>query len=114
MGSQQGKESGAAAKKSRGGMWAAAVLAGVLLAVGLYWGAGRGDAQGRSFQVNGGETRPVLDASQFGTAGATLAYTAAKRYPELLNKVYCYCGCDRPPINHKSLLSCFATPHGST
>jgi hypothetical protein len=93
---------------------AAALITASLAAVGVYVSAGRGTPPGRSFRVQGGETRPVLDPNQFGSRGAYLAYSAAQRYPQLLDKVYCYCYCDCPPIGHKSLLSCFAGTHGST
>lgn len=111
-------ESGAAANRrgsGRGKHWLAATLVVVAIAAsGVYLTAGRGTSPGRSFQVQGGETKPVLDPNQFGTSGAYLAYTAAKRHPEMLDKVFCYCGCDRPPVFHKSLLSCFTDFHGST
>lgn len=65
-----------------------------------------------SFTVKGGETRPVLDPSLF-TGMTRAAYAAAKAYPEVLDQVYCYCYCDDPPFNHKSLLSCFVDNHGA-
>ncbi|RMG02012.1 MAG: hypothetical protein D6726_08405 [Nitrospirae bacterium] len=65
-----------------------------------------------SFTVQGGETRPVLDPSQF-TGMVRAAYAAAKAYPQVLDQVYCYCYCDDPPFNHKSLLSCFVETHGA-
>ncbi len=68
--------------------------------------------KGKSFNVQGGETRPVIDPSLF--AGMTRsAYAAAKKYPEVMDQVYCYCYCDNPPFNHKSLLSCFTDRHGA-
>jgi nicotinamide riboside transporter PnuC len=69
-------------------------------------------AKGKSFSVNGEETRPVLDPSMF-TGQARAAYAAAKKYPEVLNQVFCYCFCDAEPFNHKSLLSCFTGRHGA-
>lgn len=70
-----------------------------------------GSKKGKSFSVRGGETRPVLDPSLFpGMAGA--AYAAAKKYPEVMDQVFCYCKCDEPPFKHKSLLSCFTGNHG--
>jgi len=32
----------------------------------------------------------------------------------VMDQVFCYCGCDKSPFNHKSLLSCFTDSHGST
>jgi hypothetical protein len=73
---------------------------------------GSGEKKGKSFTVQGGETRPVLDPSMFrGTIRS--AYAAAKKYPEVLDQVYCYCYCDAPPFEHKSLLSCFVDKHGA-
>ncbi len=71
-----------------------------------------GIKKGKSFYVKGGETRPVLDPSLF-TGMAREAYATAQKYPEILDQVYCYCGCDNPPLNHKSLLSCFTDRHGA-
>ena len=67
---------------------------------------------GKSFNLTGKETRPVLNPSMF-TGQTRLAYAAAKRYPELLNEVYCYCFCDEPPFHHNTLLSCFTDKHGA-
>ena len=90
----------------------AAGAVGVVGAAYLWFGQARG-RHGRSFQVNGGEHKPVLDPLQFPDRGARLAYLAAQKHPEVLNQVYCYCGCDRPPFHHKSLLSCFTDFHGA-
>ncbi len=67
----------------------------------------------RSFLVKGGETRPIMDPDQF-TGMTKEAYAAAKEAPEILDKIYCYCYCDDPPFNHKSLLSCFVDYHGAS
>ncbi|MCK5552799.1 MAG: hypothetical protein KAJ09_06615, partial [Deltaproteobacteria bacterium] len=67
---------------------------------------GTGSKRGKSFSVQGGETRPVLPPSLFRGMART-AYAAAKKYPEVMDQVFCYCTCDEPPFNHKSLLSCF-------
>jgi hypothetical protein len=72
---------------------------------------GMGGRKGKSFSVQGGETRPVLDPSLF-TGKAREAYAAAKKYPDVMDQVFCYCKCEEPPVNHKSLLSCFTDNHG--
>ena len=91
----------------------AAVLVVILMmASGNNPFSGQETPKGKSFSVQGGETRPVLDASQF-QGYARAAYAAAARYPEVLDQVYCYCECDRPPTYHKSLLSCFTDRHGA-
>ena len=93
-------------------------IGGLILAVIIFFALsehisfiGIGSKKGKSFSVQGGETRPVLNPSFFkGMANA--AYAAAKKYPEVMDQVYCYCTCDEPPFNHKSLLSCFTDNHG--
>ncbi len=67
---------------------------------------------GKSFNLTGKETRPVLDPAMF-NGQIRLAYATAKKYPDLLNEVFCYCYCDQPPFKHKSLLSCFTDKHGA-
>ena len=68
--------------------------------------------KGKSFYVQGGETRSVLDPFLF-TGMTRAAYAAAEKYLEVLDQVFCYCTCDEPPFNHKSLLSCFTDIHGA-
>jgi len=70
------------------------------------------DKKGKSFSLQEGEIRSVLDPSLF-TGQVRAAYAAAKKYPEVLNEVFCYCFCDAPPFNHKTLLSCFTDKHGA-
>lgn len=72
----------------------------------------KGKEAGKSFNLKGKETRPVLDPAIF-TGKTFAAYTAAKKYPEIMNEVYCYCYCNEPPFHHKSLLSCFVDEHGA-
>ncbi len=67
---------------------------------------------GKSFNLPGKETKQVLDPARF-TGQARLAYAAAKKYPEFMDEVFCYCYCDQPPFNHMSLLSCFTDNHGA-
>ncbi len=99
-------------KKVKSWLWI--VIAVVIAAAGIVaFSMDRGvEAKGKSFYVKGGETRPVLDPSLF-TGMTRAAYAAAKKYPQILDKVYCYCYCDEPPFYHKSLLSCFVTDHGA-
>ncbi len=67
---------------------------------------------GKSFNLPGKETRPVLDPAIF-TGQTRAAYAAAQKYPEVLNEVFCYCYCHEPPFHHKTLLSCFVEKHGA-
>ena len=91
---------------------AIAVAAVVLLVSGNILFNGSGDKKGKSFDLRGSETRPVLEPSLF-TGQVRAAYTAAKKYPEIMNQVFCYCFCDAPPFNHKTLLSCFTDRHAA-
>ena len=70
------------------------------------------EEKGKSFNLEGKETRPVLDPAMF-TGMTRLAYEAAEQYPDALNEVFCYCYCNEPPFKHKSLLSCFVDKHGA-
>lgn len=67
---------------------------------------------GKSFQLKGKETRPVLDPAMF-TGQTRAAYAAAQKYPDVMNEVFCYCYCDQPPFHHTTLLSCFTEQHGA-
>lgn len=93
------------------------VLVGGIILVAIAFFALRGHVpfigskKGKSFSVQGGETRPVLNPLLF-TGLTREAYAAAKKYPEVMDQVFCYCKCDEPPFNHKSLLSCFTDNHG--
>ncbi len=67
---------------------------------------------GKSFNLKGKETRPLLDPALF-TGQTRRAYEVAHNYSEYLDEVFCYCYCDRDPFNHFTLLSCFADRHGA-
>jgi hypothetical protein len=71
------------------------------------------EGKGKSFQVQGGEKRPVLNPYRFSDPRVQFNYAAAQKHPQVLDKLYCYCHCSRDPLNHKSLLSCYATTHGA-
>ena len=73
---------------------------------------GGGKETGKSFNLTGKETKPVIDPAMF-TGQTRLAYAAAKKYPDLMNEVYCYCYCDQAPFHHDALLSCFTDRHGA-
>ena len=98
----------------RGWSW---VALGVVL-VAVVWSGSQmlkpAAGEGRSFHVIGGETRPLLDPLTFPGRDSIRAYAAAAKHPQVMDQVFCYCGCDKPPFNHKSLLSCFTDSHGST
>ena len=90
---------------------ALAVIAVVFIARTFFTGPGPEAEKGKSFFA-GGETRPVLDPSMF-TGMTREAYAAAQKYPQVMDGVFCYCYCDQPPFNHKSLLSCFVDEHAA-
>ena len=112
--------SGAPRKPRRWPVWLA-VLAAVSVAAyvagapGLFGTGllGVGARHGRSFHHMGGERRPVMDPLLFTEASARHAYLAAQQNPEVLDQVWCYCGCDGPTLYHRSLLSCFSDYHGA-
>jgi hypothetical protein len=92
------------------------LLGALTLALGVFLpNGGMGNRHdGKSFHVKGGETKAVLDPMQFRGPGAMTAYVAAQNHRGVLDEVYCYCQCDRPPSFHRSLLSCFTDAHGSS
>ena len=62
------------------------------------------------------ETKPLLDPAQLGDEDAESrpAYAAAKKYPETIDKIHCYCGCEESPnLHHKSLLTCYTSLHAT-
>jgi hypothetical protein len=44
--------------------------------------------------------------------GTLEAYEAARRVPQVLDGLYCYCNCSKS-IGHRSLLTCFESNHAS-
>lgn len=54
--------------------------------------------------------KEVLDPSKF-FGLASFGYAAAKTCPEVMEKLFCYCGCDLTD-QHVSLLDCFTSVHG--
>ncbi len=114
MKKQKKGKKGTAQSSGKKGLWVAVIFGGIILAL-LFAGVdpfSKPQGKTKSFYVKGGETRPVLDPAQF-TGMTRAAYAAAKRYPQILDQVYCYCECDQPPFNHVSLLSCFVETHGA-
>lgn len=87
------------------------VAAALAISGNLPFGS-KGNETGKSFHLTGKETRPVLDPSMY-SGQVRMAYAAAEKYPAVFNEVYCYCFCDQPPFNHKTLLSCFVENHGA-
>jgi hypothetical protein len=57
------------------------------------------------------ETRPTLDPARF--VGRAAAAHRVARDPDVLDQLYCYCGCDKL-VGHRSLLSCYTDSHAAT
>lgn len=53
---------------------------------------------------------PVMDPS-LASGMAAVGYASAKAAPEVMAKLFCYCGCDMTD-NHSSLVDCFTGNHG--
>jgi hypothetical protein len=118
-------DNGQRASRSRPGVirfWWLALLAVMALsvAVALVW---RGEAPpaapaNYSSSPTAGptaarrETRPTLDPARF-VGKAAAAHRIAREIPDVLDQLYCYCGCDKHQ-GHKSLLSCYTDGHAAT
>ncbi|MGH9442465.1 MAG: PCYCGC motif-containing (lipo)protein [Thermoanaerobaculia bacterium] len=62
------------------------------------------------------ETKPLVDPAELADfdAESRPAYAAAKKYPETIDKIHCYCGCEESPnLHHKSLLTCYTSLHAT-
>lgn len=117
-------ENGQRASRSRSGVtryWWLALWAVIALsvAVALVW---RGEAPPAAPAISSSpaagpttarrETRPTLDPAQF-VGKAAAAHRVAGEIPDVLDQLYCYCGCDKHQ-GHKSLLSCYTDGHAAT
>ncbi len=58
------------------------------------------------------ETKPTIDPALLVGKAAT-AYRVAREIPDVLDQMYCYCGCDKS-VGHVSLLSCYTDSHAAT
>jgi hypothetical protein len=58
------------------------------------------------------ERRPTLDSARF-VGKAAVTHRIARDIPEVLDRLYCYCECDKS-LGHKSLLSCYTDGHAAT
>jgi Protein of unknown function with PCYCGC motif len=54
---------------------------------------------------------PVLDPTRF-FGGAAMGYASAKAAPQIMSKLFCYCGCDGTE-KHQHLIDCFTSDHGT-
>lgn len=53
---------------------------------------------------------PVMDPSM-ATGMAAIGYASAKAAPEVMAKLFCYCGCDQTD-SHSALIDCYTGIHG--
>src|SRR3990172_4736634 len=98
--------------RMRSGRFRYALIAVLLTCLGLSSCDSAKDtkaAPGLSATVAGGETRPTLSPANY-TGITADAYRAAQEIPQVLDKLYCYCDCEKH-FGHKSLLSCFVDEH---
>ena len=118
MGNQKGGPStgGGSAARSRS---RAPLIAGVLVVVavlglgGYWWGSGRSDGPVRGVKAAIPRVpRPATLSPVLFTGYAARGYQVAKEIPEVLERIMCYCGCDRNP-GHQNNLDCFADDHAA-
>ncbi len=125
-GAPRGKAARVQKKNSRSGL-IMAVIVGAMVAVGIYMLTSSRGEKGVTAENSGStsgvvkasdqpyklrETRPTLSPALF-VGRAAEAYRVAKKIPEVLDHLYCYCRCAEN-FGHKSLLSCYADKHAST
>jgi len=63
------------------------------------------------------ERRPILDPALFASASepdVQPAYEVARKYPDTLDRIHCFCECkESPHEHHKTLLTCFTDRHAA-
>jgi hypothetical protein len=63
------------------------------------------------------ERRPTLDPARFAKGfepEVAPAYEVARKYPETLDRLHCFCECQESPVfRHKTLLTCFTDEHAA-
>lgn len=75
--------------------------------------AGPEPASASASASTGGEAytgKPVMDPS-LAAGMAAVGYASAKAAPEVMAKLFCYCGCDMTD-SHSALIDCFTGQHG--
>ena len=94
-----------------------ALLIGLLLLLFIVWTrfpANAANGSQNNSDVSGyvrREKKPVVSPARY-VGQTAAAYSIAQAFPDVLDQLYCYCGCDRS-LGHKSLLSCFTDDHGA-
>jgi hypothetical protein len=63
------------------------------------------------------ERRPILDSLLFESASdrdVPRAYEAARRFPDIIDRLHCFCECkENEKERHKTLLTCFTSEHAA-
>jgi hypothetical protein len=88
------------------------VLVAALIAGALLWREAGPERTAPAAGTIRRETRPTLDPARF-VGKARLAHQVAREIPDVLDRLYCYCECDKH-LGHKSLLSCYTDGHAPT
>jgi len=90
------------------------LLAGALaLAVVYRFGVAPAQAQNHPDPRPGVTSAGMLSGSSFaGYPAVERIYDEARQIPQVLDGLYCHCGC-KEHEGHRSLLSCFQTAHGA-
>lgn len=84
-----------------------ATQAGAASADSSGWKVGMLRADGLRIVVSGrDDASAVLDAAQFSRAEVRNGYRIAAKIPALLNRLYCWCGCENRGV-HRSNIQCF-------
>jgi hypothetical protein len=103
----------------------AALAAGLLVGAGVFWWRAEAPPSARGADgpvlsasrapapaAGRREMRPTLDPARF-VGKAARAHQVAREIPDVLDRLYCYCECDKH-VGHKSLLSCYTDGHAAT
>jgi len=83
------------------------IAAGAVIVVGLYAGY---SLYQRSVGDHARDGYVTLDPELF-KGSVREAYKAARAHPAVLERLHCYCGCDKVE-GHRNLLDCFRDRHG--
>jgi hypothetical protein len=65
------------------------------------------------------ERAPILDSKRFADTSkyepeVAPAYEVARKYPQTLDRLHCFCECQESMIHrHRTLLTCFTTDHAA-
>jgi hypothetical protein len=63
------------------------------------------------------ERRPILDSLLFQSVSdrdVPRAYEAARRFPDIIDRLHCFCECkENQKEGHKTLLTCFTSEHAA-